>query len=42
MPTDISFEDFFSRVCAKMDLLPLKALLRYKFSGDRKNDPTFR
>jgi hypothetical protein len=41
LPTDISFEDLFSRVCAKMDLLPLEALLGYKFSSDRKNDPAY-
>ena len=36
---DISFQDFFSRVCARMDLDPLKASLGYKFHTDRARDP---
>jgi hypothetical protein len=35
---DISFEDFFSRVCACMDLDPLEASLGYKFHTDRAQD----
>jgi hypothetical protein len=42
LPTDISFDDFFSRVCAHMELPPLEALIGYKFSGDRKSDLAFR
>ena len=39
---DLPFQDFFSRVCANMDLDPLQAQIGYKFSGDRKMDPPFR
>jgi len=38
LPLDISFEDFFSRVCAKMDLNPSEAELGYKFNMDRARD----
>jgi hypothetical protein len=38
LPVDISFEDFFSRVCARMDLDPLTAELGYKFHTDRRRD----
>ncbi|KAJ8582876.1 hypothetical protein M405DRAFT_846184 [Rhizopogon salebrosus TDB-379] len=38
LPLDITFEDFFSRVCAKMDLDPSGAQLGYKFSTDRVRD----
>lgn len=34
LPSDIIFGDFFSRVCARMDISPTDALLGYKFSGD--------
>ncbi|KAH9066997.1 hypothetical protein EDB83DRAFT_2181108, partial [Lactarius deliciosus] len=34
LPSDIIFGDFFSRVCAHMDISPTDALLGYKFSGD--------
>ena len=36
---DISFQDFFSRVCARMDLDPLEASLGYKFHTDRAREP---
>lgn len=36
---DTSFEDFFSRICAKMDLDPKEAELGYKYHGDRARDP---
>jgi hypothetical protein len=39
LPVDISFQDFFSRVCARMDLDPLEAALGYKFHTDRAHDP---
>jgi hypothetical protein len=42
LPFDLSFEDFFSRVCARMELNPLDAQLGYRFEGDRQQDPTFR
>lgn len=38
VPLDISFEDFFSRVCAKMDLDPADAELGYKYHNDRVRD----
>ncbi|THU97007.1 hypothetical protein K435DRAFT_857992 [Dendrothele bispora CBS 962.96] len=38
----IAFGDFFSRVCAKMELDPLQALIGYKFSDDRVKDPARR
>ncbi|KAG2749318.1 hypothetical protein P692DRAFT_20732641 [Suillus brevipes Sb2] len=38
LPVDIGFEDFFSRVCAKMDLNPSEAQLGYKFNTDRVRD----
>jgi hypothetical protein len=38
LPTDISFADFFSHVCARMDLDPLDANLGYKYGSDRVRD----
>jgi hypothetical protein len=38
LPLDITFEDFFLRVCAKMDLDPSEAQLGYKFNTDRARD----
>ncbi|KIK24105.1 hypothetical protein PISMIDRAFT_99261, partial [Pisolithus microcarpus 441] len=38
VPLDISFEDFFSRVCAKMDLDLADAELGYKYHNDRVRD----
>lgn len=38
LPVDIPFEDFFSRICAKMDLDPANAELGYKFHNDRVRD----
>ncbi|KAG1771527.1 hypothetical protein EDD22DRAFT_947961 [Suillus occidentalis] len=38
LPVDIGFEDFFSRVCAKMDLNPSEAQLGYKFNTDHVRD----
>ncbi|KIJ05146.1 hypothetical protein PAXINDRAFT_159148, partial [Paxillus involutus ATCC 200175] len=35
LPCDITFADFWDRVCAKMDLVPTEAELGYKFSTDR-------
>ena len=42
LSADLSSEDFFSRVCARMDLEPLDAQIRYRYDGDRQKDPTFR
>jgi hypothetical protein len=39
LPIDIPFVDFFSRVCARMDLDPLDARLGYKYGSDRARDP---
>ncbi|KIO04230.1 hypothetical protein M404DRAFT_144024 [Pisolithus tinctorius Marx 270] len=36
---DTSFEDFFSCICAKMDLDPKEAQLGYKYHTDRVHDP---
>ncbi|KAI6006008.1 hypothetical protein EDD15DRAFT_2359124 [Pisolithus albus] len=36
---DVDFKDFFSRVCAKMDLDPKVAELGYKYHTDRARDP---
>jgi hypothetical protein len=38
LPLDITFEDFFSRACAKMNLDPSEAELGYKFNLDRARD----
>jgi hypothetical protein len=38
LPTDISFANFFSCVCAQMDLDPLDANLGYKYGSDRVCD----
>lgn len=40
LPCDISFADFWTRVCAHMDLDPAEAELGYKFSVDRAGDLT--
>lgn len=42
LPTDLSFQDFFTRVCARMDLDPLEALLGYKYPGDLARQPPYR
>ena len=42
LPIDLSFQDFYSHVCAHMDLEPLEANLGYKFFGDRKTEAPFR
>lgn len=39
VPTDISFNDLFSRLCAKMDLDPQGAILGYKFNRDLRRAP---
>lgn len=39
LSTDISFDDFTSQVCTKMDLEPQNAVLGYKFNKDRRRDP---
>ena len=39
LPTDLSFQDFFSHVCTHMDLDPLDAKLGYKYAFDRARDP---
>ncbi|GBE86875.1 hypothetical protein SCP_1001170 [Sparassis crispa] len=36
LPTDLPFIDFFSRVCARMDLDPTHAELGYKFHTDKR------
>jgi hypothetical protein len=41
LPTDILFEDFISRVCARMDLNPADSLLGYKLSGDAIRTPPY-
>lgn len=38
LPTDLTFADFYSRVCARMDLDPQSARIGYKLSGDRVRD----
>jgi len=35
----MNFEDFFSRICAKMDLDPKEAELGYKYHTDWARDP---
>jgi hypothetical protein len=42
LPADLSFADFYSRVCAKMDLDPAAAELAYKITGDLVRAPAFR
>jgi len=42
LPIDLTFQDFYSRVCAHMDLEPLEACLGYKLPGDHKSDVPFR
>jgi hypothetical protein len=39
LPTDISFQDFFSCVCAHMDLDLLDAKIGYKYGFDCVHDP---
>ncbi|PPR02239.1 hypothetical protein CVT24_011467 [Panaeolus cyanescens] len=34
LPSDLPFQDFFSRICAHMDLSPSSAILGYKMTGD--------
>ncbi|KAG1899748.1 uncharacterized protein F5891DRAFT_980974 [Suillus fuscotomentosus] len=38
LPVDILFEDFFSHICAKMDLDPAGAELGYKFHNNQVQD----
>lgn len=38
VPSDLLFSDFFSRVCANMDLDPSEAQIGYKFHNDRAKD----
>lgn len=38
VPSDLVFTDFFSRMCANMDLDPNEALIGYKFPTDRVKD----
>ena len=38
LPLDIPFQDFYTRVCMRMDLDPLEAALGYKFHCDRVRD----
>ncbi|KIK24467.1 hypothetical protein PISMIDRAFT_98480 [Pisolithus microcarpus 441] len=38
LPCDISFVDFWDRLCAHMDLDPTEAVIGYKFSTDRVGD----
>lgn len=39
VPLDISFNDFFDRVCAQMDLHPGNTRIGYKYPRDRVRDP---
>ena len=39
IPSDLTFADFFSRVCANMDVQPEEALIGYKYHNDRAKDP---
>ena len=39
LPVDIPFADFFSQICARMDLNPIEANLGYKFPCDKARDP---
>lgn len=39
IPSDLIFADFFSRVCANMDLNPEEASIGYKYHNDRARDP---
>ncbi|KAI0350328.1 hypothetical protein OH77DRAFT_1514416 [Trametes cingulata] len=41
-PLDISFADFFDRVCAQMDLHPANTQIGYKYHTDRVRDPPHR
>ena len=38
LPCDLSFEDFWSRICAKMDLDVQDAKIGYKYQADRVGD----
>lgn len=39
--TNLSFQDFFSHMCAQMDLDPLEALLGYKYPEDLACQPPY-
>ena len=39
IPSELIFADFFSRVCANMDLQPEDASIGYKYHNDRAKDP---
>lgn len=39
IPSDLVFADFFSRVCANMDVKPEDASIGYKYHNDRARDP---
>ena len=39
IPSDLTFADFFSRVCANMDIKPEDASIGYKYHNDRARDP---
>ena len=39
LPVSISFEDFYSKVCAKMDLEPQTTSLGYRFNKDLRRTP---
>lgn len=41
LPIDLTFEDFFSRICAKMELDPLTAKIGCKLSGNCKADAPY-
>ena len=39
IPSNLVFADFFSRVCANMDIKPEEASIGYKYHNDRARDP---
>ena len=39
VPSDLVFGDFFSRVCANMNIDPNEAVIGYKFNTDWAKDP---
>lgn len=39
IPSDLTFADFYSRMCANMDLNPSEASVGYKFHTDHARDP---
>lgn len=41
LPIDLTFEDFFSRICAKMELDLLTAKIGCKLSGNHKADAPY-